>query len=243
MNSQALVDKVAIVTGAGRGIGQAIATTLAGQGATVVTASRSQDQLDQTVALIETQGGRAIAVPTDVSDESQVKHLVEKTIKEFGRLDILINNAGIGMFGPMIDMTTQQWDEIHAINARSTFMLCCQSIPHLRRQEISYIVNIASSVAVKGYIHQAAYAASKHAMLGMSKSLAKEVQPDNIRVHVINPGGVATDLVKKARPDLDSSVLMQPQEIADIALFLVTRTGNAVIDQIDIRRASSVPWA
>jgi 3-oxoacyl-[acyl-carrier protein] reductase len=243
MSNQLLTGKIAIVTGAGRGIGHAIALTLAGQRAAVVLAARSENELQEAAAQIESAGGKAICVPTDVSDESQVKHLIERTIDEYGQLDILINNAGMGMFGPMVEMTTAQWDEIFAVNTRGTFILCREAIAHLAKQEVSYIVNIASVVAVKGYIHQSAYAASKHAMLGMSKTLAKEVQPDNIRVHAVNPGGVATELVQKARPDLDMSVLMQPQDIADIVEFLVTRKGNAVIDQIDVRRVSSTPWA
>ena len=122
-------------------------------------------------------------------------------------------------------------------------MLCREAIPYLKQQEISFIININSVVGIKGYAHQAAYSASKHALLGMTKSLAKEVQPDGIRVHSINPGGIDTELIGRARPDLDRSVLMQPEEIADIVLYLVTRRGNAIIDEINVRRAASTAWA
>jgi 3-oxoacyl-[acyl-carrier protein] reductase len=130
-----------------------------------------------------------------------------------------------------------------AVNARAPFLLCRDAIPHLRQQPRSFIVNITSVVGVKGYINQALYSASKHAVMGMSKALAKEVQKDGIRVHAICPGGVDTDLVGQARPDLDRSVLMKPEEVAEVVLFLVTRRGIAVIDQVDMRRESSTPWA
>ena len=129
------------------------------------------------------------------------------------------------------------------INARGPYLLCRYAIPYLRNGNTSFIINIGSVVSHKGYADQAIYTATKHALLGMSKSLARELQPDNIRVHMICPGGVATDLVSQARPDLEQSVLMQPQDIADAVLFLVTRRSNAVIDEINLRRAASTPWA
>jgi 3-oxoacyl-[acyl-carrier protein] reductase len=130
-----------------------------------------------------------------------------------------------------------------AINARGPFLLCREAIPYLKQQDQAFIINITSVVGVKGYTNQAAYSASKHAVMGMTKALAKEVQSDGIRVHAICPGGVDTQLGGQARPDLERSVLIQPEEIADIVLFLVTRQDNAVMDEIHVRRATSTPWA
>jgi 3-oxoacyl-[acyl-carrier protein] reductase len=160
-----------------------------------------------------------------------------------GRLDILVNNAGMGIFKPLAQTSTDDWDAIMRVNARGPFILCREAIPYLTQQKRSYIVNISSVVGVKGYENQSAYAASKHALMGMTKALAREVRNLGIRVHAICPGGVETQLVAGARPDLDTSVLMQPEEIADAVLFLVTREGNAVIDEIHLRRESSIPWA
>jgi len=243
MNLRPLEGKVAIVTGASRGIGHSIAVALAREGTHVALAARSNDELEAVAAEISDLGGKAAALPADVTCEADVIALVRETVDRFGRLDILVNNAGVGSFGPLTETTIEQWDRIMAVNARGPFLACREAIPYLRQQPHSFIINIASVVAVKGYINQAAYAASKHALLGMSKALAKEVQRDGIRVHVICPGGVDTELGGQARPDLDRSVLIQPEEIADTVVFLVTRRGNAVIDEIHIRREVATPWA
>ncbi len=239
----ALIGKVAIVTGAGRGIGRSIALALAHEGAAVVLAARTVEELEGVRAEIEAGDGAAAAIPTDLRDETDIVRLVQGTVEGFGRLDILINNAAIGVFKPLAASSAAEWDEVMAVNARGPFLLCREALPHLRLHPPSFIVNINSVVGVKGYANQALYSASKHALLGMTKVLAREVQADGIRVHAILPGGVDTDLVSQARPDLDRSILIQPDEIADAVLFLVTRRGNAVIDQIDIRRASATPWA
>jgi 3-oxoacyl-[acyl-carrier protein] reductase len=243
MQEESLAEKTAIVTGAGRGIGRNIALTLARSGARVALASRTLADLELVQKEIEALGGQAASFPTDITREQEVITLVRDTVQRFGRLDILVNNAGIGFFGPLEEATLEQWDQLMAVNARGPFLLCREAIPYLRRSDEAFIINISSVVGLKGYAHQAAYSASKHALMGMTKALAREVQSDGIRVHAICPGATATQLIGVARPDLDQSVLMQPQEIADIVLFLVTRKGNAVIDQIDVRRAASTPWA
>jgi 3-oxoacyl-[acyl-carrier protein] reductase len=238
-----LQGNVAIVTGAGRGIGRSIALALGQAGAAVALAARTEAELRKVQGTIETLGGRARVLPTDVSQEQDVIALVQATITHFGHLDILINNAGIGIYGPLVETTTEQWDRIMAVNARGPFLLCREAIPYLKQRAHPFIINMTSVVGVKGYVNQAAYSASKHAVMGMTKALAKEMQADGIRVHAICPGGVDTEMVSRARPDLDRSVLMQPEEIADVVLFLLTRRGNAVMDAVYLRRAASTPWA
>jgi 3-oxoacyl-[acyl-carrier protein] reductase len=243
MQQRPLAGQVAIVTGASRGIGRSIALALARNGACVSLAARTESDLRTILSEIEAFGGQAASFPTDISHEPDVVRLVRSTVERFGRLDIVVNNAGMGIFGPLAEMSTEEWDQIMAVNARGPFLLCREAIPYLKRQERTFIVNISSVVGIKGYANQAAYSASKHALMGMSSALAKELQKDGIQVHAICPGGVDTPVVAASRPDLDRSVLMQPDEIAEIVLFVVTRRGKAVIDEIHVRRAASTPWA
>lgn len=238
----ALKEKVAIVTGSSRGIGRSIALMLASYGAKVVLAARDKDHLEKLEDDIKSSSGEAISIPTDMAVEADIKQLLNRTIEFFGRLDIVVNNAGLGIYDPVEKTTTETWDNLLNVNARGPFILCREAIPYLRKQARSFIINISSVVGVRGYANQAAYTASKHALMGFSKALAKEVQADGIRVHVLLPGGVDTDMVSLARPDLDKSVLMKPKEIAEVVLFLVTRTGNATFDEVLIRREASVPW-
>lgn len=238
-----LQGKAAIVTGAGRGIGRAISLALARQGASIALAARTLAELESVRAEIESDGGRAMCIPTEIKSEDAIASLVQEAVAGFGRLDILVNNAAIGVFKPLAEMSVAEWDEVMVVNARAPFLLCREAIPHLRLHPPSFIVNIGSVVGVKGYPNQTAYGASKHALMGMSKALAKEVQADGIRVHAVLPGGVDTEMATQARPDLDRSILIQPEEIAEIVVFLVTRQGNAVIDQIDVHRATATPWA
>lgn len=237
-----LADQVAIVTGASRGIGRAIARSLATAGVSVALAARSARPLEELANEIQAQGGHALAVPTDLARDSDLPALIETTVAELGRLDILVNNAGMGIYGPIDRTTDKQWDAIMAVNARAPFILCREAIPHLRQAGGGAIVNVSSVVGVKGYIRQGAYTASKHALMGFSKVLAQEVQSDGIRLHTICPGGVDTEMATSARPDLDRSILIRPEEIAEIVMFLLTHRGNAVIDDIHVRRASGEPW-
>jgi len=237
-----LKGKVAIVTGASRGIGKAISLALARGGVKVALGARTEADLDAVKAEIEIMGEKAHVVPTDVTSEPALKNLVQKTVDHFGRLDILVNNAGIGMAVSLAETSTEDWDRTMAVNARGPFILCREVIGAMKQVGGGFIINIASVVGIKGYVNQGAYTASKHALMGMTKVLAQEVKNDNIRVHAICPGGVNAGMIAKTRPDLDPSDLIAPEEIADIVMFLLTRKGNAVIDDVHVRRAASDPW-
>jgi len=238
--------KVAIVTGASRGIGRAIGVALAKEGATLVLAARVIGKLQETAQQVTKAGGKAEIVVTDLAEEESIKNLVKVTDEKFSRLDILVNNAGITHSAKLQETRTEDLDRCHQINARAPFILCREALPLLKKAEAAYIVNIASVVGVKGYPLQSAYTASKHALRGMTISLAeelaKETDGSNIRVHLLCPGGVDTELVQKVRPDIKKQDLMQPEEIAELVVYLVTHKGNAVIDELHIRRAASSPW-
>ena len=237
-----LAGKVAIVTGASRGIGRAICVALAQEAATVVLAARSIQKLQETADQVTKAGGKADIVVTELTEEESIKNLIKTTADKFSRLDILVNNAGVTHSAKLEETATEDWQRCIEINARAPFILCREALPLLKKAEAGYIINIASVVGVKGYPLQSAYTSSKHALRGMTISLAEELRGSNIRVHLLCPGGVDTDLVQKVRPDIKKDELMQPEEIAELVLYLVTHKGNAVIDELHIRRATSTPW-
>ncbi len=237
-----LTGKVAIVTGAGRGIGRAISIALAREAATVILAARSIDQLQQTARQVKEAGGKEFIAVTELTEEESIRNLVKVTGEKLGRLDILVNNAGVTHSAKLEDTKTEDWQRCMWVNARAPFILCREALPLLRESEAGYIVNIASVVGVKGYPLQSAYTSSKHALRGMTISLAEELRGSNIRVHLLCPGGVDTEMVQNVRPDIDKADLIGPNEIAELVLYLVTHKGNAVMDELHIRRASSTPW-
>jgi len=240
--AEQLAGKVAIVTGASRGIGRAISVALAKEAATVVLAARAVDKLKETAEQVIAGGGEAEIVVTELTEEESIKNLVKVTGDKFGQLDILVNNAGITHSAKLEETLTEDWDRCHQINARAPFILCRQALPLLRKAEAGHIINIASVVGVKAYPLQSAYTASKHALRGMTMALAEELKGTNIRVHVVCPGGVDTDLIQHVRPDIKKEDLMQPEEIAELVVYLVTHKGSAVVDELHIRRAASSPW-
>ncbi len=237
-----LAAQVAIVTGASRGIGRAISVALASEGTAVVLAARSRDRLQETAEEVTKAGGQALVVATELTEEQSIKNIVKVTRERFGRLDILVNNAGVAHSAKLEETSTEDWQRCLWVNARAPFILCREALPMLRKSQSASIINIASVVGVKGYPLQSAYTSSKHALRGMTISLAEELKDSNVRVHLLCPGGVDTDMVGNIRPDIKREDLIGPDEIAELVLYLVTHRGNAVIDEMRIRRATAAPW-
>jgi 3-oxoacyl-[acyl-carrier protein] reductase len=240
--TRTLVGKVALVTGAGRGIGRAICIALSQAGAAVVAVARTTEQIEAVAREIVGAGGRAIAIRADVARETDVAALFDQVKERFGRLDVLINNAGQGRFGPVEEFSVADFDQVVAVNLRGAFLCCQQATRMMIPQRDGYMINISSVVGFKGYPNQAAYTAAKHGLMGLTKSLAVEVQPHGIRVSAVLPGGVDTEMVRAARPDLDPSVLMQPEDIAQTIMYLLSLSDRAAVDQIYIRRRGSQPF-
>jgi len=237
-----LHNQVALVTGAGRGIGRSISMALADSGAHVVMAARTESQLKNVAREIVTGGGRATAVPTDISSEEDILSLFKEVKEKWGRLDIMINNAGIGLWGKLVDFSMEDFDTIMRINVRGLY-ICCQQAMHLMiPARKGFIINISSVVGFKGYPNQSAYTASKHAVMGITKSLAVEAQEYGICASAILPGGVETDFTVSARPDLDRSILIQPGDIAKTVLYLLSLSERAMVDQVYIRRRTGTPF-
>ena len=242
MNKVDLSTKTAIITGAGRGIGRAIARSLAHHGANVVLAARTRAELDDTADEINASGGVAHPFVFDLVDTQSILYLFSNIVEKFGAVDILVNNAGIGLFGKLHEFSSEDLQSLLDINIRGTYICCQEALKVMIPKRSGYIINISSVVGFKGYPNQSAYTASKHAVVGMTKSLAVEAQEHNIRASVINPGGVATDLVANARPDLDLSELMQPEDVAQVVLYLLSLSERCAVDEIYIPRRKSKPF-
>ena len=230
--------KTALVTGGGGGIGREIAAQLKAAGANVAICGRNVEKLEAAARSI----GGALTLPGDLLDDTYVQSCVDRTVETFGGLDILINNAGVALSKPFAETAIEDFDRVMATNVRAPFILIRSALPHLRKAR-GRVINIASVVAHKGYPLQSAYAASKHALLGLSKSLANELYREGVRVHVISPGGVYTDMVRVARPDLSPDGLISAGEVADAVMFLLSLDKNAVIDEICLHRQGKAPFA
>jgi len=236
-----LEGKKAIVTGGGRGIGRAIALAMAEEGCDVAVVSRTRGEIERVAGEINMFDSLGLAIQADISEPTDVEYMVHKTLNTFGRIDILVNNAGIAIFKPFLDLTLDDWDKTMAVNLRGAF-LCAQEVAkHMVEQESGTIVNVCSSASKKAYPNQLAYVASKHGMMGLSKTLSIELQPYGIKVYAICPGGVNTRLTADARPEADRSDWMHPEDIAHVVLMLLTMHDRSAIDEIYIRRYDSSP--
>ena len=236
--AQPLAGRTAVVTGGGRGIGAAIAEALAAAGAAVVVTARSQDQIEELAARIEASGGRALAVTCDVADPEQVTELARRA-EAFGTIDILVNNAGIAGSAPLARIALEDWNRIFTVNATGT-LLCTQAFaPAMARRGWGRVVNVASVAGKAGAPYIAAYAASKHAVVGFTRAIAVEMATTGVTVNAVCPGYVETDMVAftvdriSGKTDLDATAAratleaMSPQkrifgadEVAHLVLSL-----------------------
>ena len=218
----ALAGKVAIVTGASRGVGRAVAALFAAEGAAVVLAARNLDALAANAAVIKAAGGRALAVPVDVADEQSVADLFARTAAAFAPPDILVNSAGAVARVPFERMETAIWDEVLGVNLRGTFLCCRAAFRTMIPRGGGVIVTLSSLSGVRGvekFPGLSAYNTSKFGVAGLSEILAVEGRPHGIRVVAVSPGAVDTEMLREAAPHLRAG--MTPEELARILLFLV----------------------
>ena len=187
-----LKDKIALVTGASRGIGRASTLALAREGAIVVGVARNTADLDSLVAEVKAAGGRASAVRADVTQSAEVARSVAEAVAAHGRIDILVNNAGVGGYRPFLEWSEADYDRIMATNTKSTWLYCKEVIPHMLSAGGGHIVNVASVAGLQGYPSEAIYCASKFAQVGLSQALDREFFERNIKVSLVCPGGVET---------------------------------------------------
>ena len=234
-------EKTAVVTGGSRGLGRAICLELARCGANVVLCyAGNEAAANETVAACESLGARAAAIRCDVSKEDEVKALMDAALKTFGRIDILVNNAGITKDGLMMRMSEAQWDAVLTVNLKSAFNFIHAVTPIMARQKGGSIINMSSVVGVSGNAGQCNYSASKAGMIGLAKSIAKEMGPRGIRANAIAPGFIMTEMTDKLPDEVKEGWYKQiplrrggtPEDVAKVALFLASDLSSYVSGQV-----------
>jgi NAD(P)-dependent dehydrogenase (short-subunit alcohol dehydrogenase family) len=220
-------DRVAIITGAGRGVGKATARRFAREGARVVLFSRTPGPLDETATDIARAGGQVLSMAGDVSREEDVRALFQRAMDAYGRVDILVNCAGIVLVRPFVDMDAETWDRVIAVNLRGTFLCCRQAFRVMMAQQSGVIINLSSLSGVRGvekFPGLSAYNVSKAGVAGLTEILAVEGKPFHIRVCAVSPGAVDTEMLRQAAPHLKAG--MTPDDLAEILLFLADDSGR-----------------
>lgn len=236
-------DKTALITGAGRGIGRAIALAFAREGCAVALAARTQSELEAVAAEISPLKGRALVLPCDVADPGAVQEAADATLEAFGNVDILVNNAGYACFKPVWELSLEDWRRSLDVNLTSAFLFCNALLPHMMERRSGRIINMSSVTGLKALPEQGAYCAAKHALNGWTKSLALELRPYNIAVHAVCPGGVDTRFSREAMPHRDKTGWMQPEDIAHTVLHLATLSPRVALDIVSLRRFAGEPLA
>ena len=227
-----MAEKVVIVTGAGRGIGKAIAIELLKSGFFTALCSKSRRSVASLEAEISSFAGNFMTSSVDISVEEEVKRFISSVVEKKGRVDVLINNAGVVYTGPVEETDTEQWDEMMAVNARGTFLMVKHSLPLMTGG--SHIVNIGSNASKKGFPGWAAYCASKFAVLGFTNSLREELRDRGIKVSAVLPGPTKTDIWNSLGGEWDGTKMMSPEITAKTVLSVINQPLEANIDEIDI---------
>lgn len=232
--------KVAIVTGAARGIGKAVAEELARQGAAVAVADLDGATAEQVAAQLREGGHKAVAVQVNVADRASVEAMVESTVAQLGRLDVLVNNAGIaGKAAPITEQTEEDWDRMMDIDLKSVFLCCQAALKPMLEQGAGSIVNVASIAGKEGNPNMVPYSTAKAGVIGLTKSLAKEVAQKGVRVNAVSPAVIATEILEQLTPQqveyMCSRIPMgrpgQPSEVAAVVAFLASDASSFVTAQ------------
>jgi len=238
---------VTLVTGASSGIGAATATALAAQGAAVALAARRRDRLDALAADIRAQGGTALVLESDITDERQATDAVERTVAELGRLDTLVNNAGVMLLGPIVGAPLEEWERMIDVNLRGLLYCTDAAIPHLLRaaedspRQVADMVNISSVAGRVARNGSGVYNLTKHGVGAFSESLRQELAKRYVRVSLVEPGATATELAGHNRPEVLESLRnqfgqrMEAEDIADAISYIVTRPRHVAINEMLIR--------
>ena len=230
-----LTGQIAVVTGAGRGIGKAIALTLASHGATVVLVSRTLGELEQVQKEISSKGGTAAVIRSDITRDQEVSELFAAVKRQFGRLDTLVNNAGMGKFQNIRNLKVEEFDAMWSLNVRALFLCTQHALGFMESQKNGLIVNISSLAGKNAFVGGGGYAATKWALMGFSKCLMLEERQYNIRVITVCPGSVETTFSDHESEAARADKILSPQDVADTVLSAILMPPRAMVSEIDIR--------
>ncbi len=243
---QALADQVAIVTGAGSGLGEATSRSLAAAGAIVLVVDINGDNAQRVAAEIRAQAQRAVALTADVRQWDDVQAVADLAVTDYGRIDILVNNAAIDHTVSLDQMSIEQWDDVIGINLRGPFLFCKAVLPVMERQNRGHIVNVASTAAKRAWGQAAAYHASKWGLIGFTRGLGVEGRPYNIKASVIVPGGMRTHFFDRFAgtgiPLPAAEKLQDPSQVADLIVFIVSRPDGTVIQEAIMTPLLETSW-
>jgi 3-oxoacyl-[acyl-carrier protein] reductase len=234
-----LAGKIAIITGAGTGVGRATALALAAEGVSPVLVGRRRDLLEETASLVADGGGSALVAPADVADEIAVADVVARSVSVFGGVDILLNAAAVGLYGPVERYTLHAWQQTIGTNLTGVFLFCRAVLPSMRARGGGAIVSIGSGAGKQGYADLAAYSASKFGLMGFMESLAAEVGGDGIKVSTILPGSILTDFGGRTVAEKQGAIAagkryINPEDVAEAVLFLLRQPAHAWTQELNL---------
>lgn len=233
-----LVGKTAVITGAGKGIGKSISKLFLKKGASIVFCTRNEQDIELFKSENKLFEGKVFYVNSDLSKEETIKKIVDETLGRFGKVDILINNAGFGVFDQLVDSRTEDFDSMFATNVRAAYLLIKAFLPSMIKENQGTIINISSIAGKKGIANASIYCATKFALNGMSQALMEEVRKYNIRVVVISPGSVNTNFfnpLSKMSLTFTADSVLQAEDVAEACLFAASLPNRATVSEIEIR--------
>jgi NADP-dependent 3-hydroxy acid dehydrogenase YdfG len=243
MLSKNIEGKIIVITGASSGLGEATARLLSVEGATVVLAARRADRIKELADELERQGGKALAVTTDVTDCQQVKALVDKAVKTYGQIDVMLNNAGLMPLAPLEDLKVDEWDQMIDVNIKGMLYGIAAALPHMKQQKSGHFINVSSVYGHKLGPDATVYCATKHAVRALSEGLRQEVKPYNIRTTVISPGAVVTELlehisdkkIQSETKDFVEKIAVPAETFARMVAFAINEPDDVDVNEILFR--------